>query len=154
MVLGVCAVVVGCGGGESDSSQPSDEKAATVKALPRALLPTCRIAGFSKPNVKAVPAPGGQGRAWRLSYLAPPLVPTRRGQTTNVLIIERPPSVPPVGVKGGRSIDVAGRRVSLRSPSSRSNVYLAQWNTDRAHYLALANGRRDDVLKRFIACLP
>jgi hypothetical protein len=142
------SLAAGCGGGGVDKSNQR------VPDLARPIYPTCRVPGFVKPKVQQVPSPSGKGGGWQLSFLPPPLTVRHPGVTTNVLIVERVASAPAAGVKGGHTTTIAGRKVSLRAPNAKASVFVAQWKTNRAVYIALANGNKPDTLERFIACFP
>jgi hypothetical protein len=71
-----------------------------------------------------------------------------------VLVLEQSPELPRTSVARGHPVVIAGRRVSFRAPDAKSDAFLAAWNTKRARYVVLANGKRPTTLKRFVACLP
>jgi hypothetical protein len=147
IIVGV--VFAGCGDGTTKRSS------GTGASPSHPLYPGCVFSGFDKPKV--FPAPGarpGTSRGWRILYLPPPLSAVHPGQTNNVTILERSPALRQGPVKGGRTTNVAGRRVSLLAPSATYPLYVASWKTARASYLVLGNGKRANTLKRFIACLP
>lgn len=116
------------------------------------MYPRCAFPGFRRPH--ASPQSTDTGQSWDVSYLPLGMSPYQAHQTSNVLIIEQSPRLPRLNFKGTQSITVAGRQVSLRTPTAKSKVFVAQWNTTSARYLVLANGSSPSTLERFIACLP
>lgn len=134
----------------SPETSTSASRLATT-GLARAIYPHCDFPGFRRVSVASVHGIGGQG--WNLSYLPLAGSQFQPGVTSTVLIIEQSPRLPWAGMKGGHTIVVAGRRVSLRAPTSRIKAFGAQWHTVHARYLALANGTDPAVLEHFIACL-
>jgi hypothetical protein len=154
--VAACIAIVGCGDDSHKASTVTHAKptAATRPGLSHPVYPRCEFPTFTKPKVSKAATPPQDGQSWLLSYLPLPLAPVRHGQTYTVAIVERSPAVPNRGVKGGRTVILAGRRVSLKRPTGKFTVYIAGWKTARANYLLLANGKGQETLKEFISCLP
>ena len=131
----------------------STTSAGSEPALARPVYPRCRFSSFRTLPPRQVSGPGG-GLGWQLSYLPLPLSRARPGVTNDVLIVEQSPELPAIGVVHGHTISVGGQRVSIRAPTGKINVFEAQWNTQAARYVALANGNSPTVLEKFIGCLP
>jgi hypothetical protein len=145
-----CATLGGCG---LDSGKPSASARRKVAqpSLPKPQLPHCDFPTFAKPIVTHT-IRRGAGVGWRLAYLPPSGKPVASGHTSSVAILEESPTLPAQPVAAGRSIVVAGKRVSLARAGTGDS--LATWKTAHARYLMLANGDRAATLKEFIRCLP
>lgn len=153
------AALVGCGGGDDKSSdKPADKPAkSSVAIIPRAIMPTCTIEGFGKPQTQALAESGDDPQAWSLRFTrrTDPARPPSPSVTTNVVVVETPLSAAPSKLPADfKRITVAGRRVRLAQPGRRSRTFAAVWATKRARYTALANGKSDRILRQFIACFP
>jgi hypothetical protein len=156
LVTGIA--VAGCGNSGEKKASGGNGSGKTPRrsgpSLSRPVYPRCAFPTFAKPTASPTTAFGGS-KAWQLSYRPQPLSRTPPPeQTSNVLIVEQSPVLPPPSVTRGHATVVAGRRVSLRAPDATSDGFVAAWRTRRARYVVLANGKRPATLKRFIACLP
>lgn len=177
------AIAAGCGGDSGGGGDATREREATapkkaaapakpatparkpgkLRGLRRPLYPRCGTAGLRR-QVGRLPAKGQ--RIWQLTYQAPGGRPISPRQTTLVLVIQQAPSVKRTPLSGSQTVEVAGRRVSLRGPKAPAppvgalprpapgGSWIAVWRTKRAYYTAIANGTTSTRLKRLISCLP
>jgi hypothetical protein len=153
------ALMSGCGSGGSTHTSPPGTAIpttpSTTAALARPLYARCGTRRFAAPVAQRTSRPGAKIQTWRVTYLYPPVAPVvHPGQTTNVLILERPPSGPRGNIRGGHDIVIAGRNVSLLKTRGGAATYAAQWKTRAAHYVMLVNGSSTATLARLVACLP
>lgn len=97
----------------------------------------------------------GFGAGWKVIYQRNQgfVAPKDPDATTSITFLQTAPSTPRGAAQGGREVEIAGRKVSLSGTGGRQ-AYIAIWKTDKARYLALANGNNRETLDRFIACMP
>jgi hypothetical protein len=148
------AVLVGCGGsGTNDARTATTAKtsAAKSKGLATALRPRCGVGRFGRRRINPVVKDGK--KSWQLSFVLAPTAPKIEGQTTTMTVLESEPG-PVETVVGAHFVTVAGRRVSLRKKSPQIPNHIAEWRTDKAHYVALADGDTTEALYDLIRCLP
>jgi hypothetical protein len=140
------AVVAGCGEDDDADSPAATSTTARKQPAPlkRPLLPRCGVGHFASPVVNRA------GLGWRLYYSFPKGAPrqARPGEATVLSLAERPPDTTPVNLPNSDVVNVRGRRARIYLEGSN---HIAEWTTDRARYVAIADGPLSD-LKRVIAC--
>ena len=167
MVAAVAAVVAVAGCGDDDKSadktsqKPATTTGKTAPGLKRAVLPTCSVSGFAKPQVQEISQGGREPQAWSLTFTrrADPAKPPAPSVTTSVVVVETPLAAAPNKLPGFERVTIAGRSVRIRRPGSgtgknKARTFAATWATKRARFTMLANGTSDRTLKQFIACFP
>jgi hypothetical protein len=117
------------------------------------LVASCGTDRFAKPQTKPLISTG-KPKGWQVVYVYPRgAPPPRHGETTAVTLVEYGPSGALPVSKGAQVIDVAGRRISFYE-RTKTTAYVARWQTDKARYVALADGKTPVTLKKIISCLP
>jgi hypothetical protein len=123
-----------------------------VPGLPKPVFPRCGVGRFNKPVTVPLVSDNG-AQYWRVLYQVPVTAPKVNGVPTQLTLVEQSAKNLRGKLDGGKEVEVAGRKVSLRpaQPETPSNV--AQWKTGKAKYILLADGNIAEM-RKVIACFP
>jgi hypothetical protein len=148
IIVALALPLAGCGGGSS--KPPSTSTSRPGGGLAKAILPRCGTESFGPPSV--VPDPSSKG-GWIVGYKLPRGARPSPTQTTGATIFERPPTKSPQKLGDGRSLVIAGHRISFVNRKGNT-PYSAGWTTAKANYIVSVDGSSPRVLGRLVECLP